>query len=161
MPPACPFASRRNNFSGDSRAFGPTIKQTIDHPFESNYKLVLSFSQLSNTLRSRHEAGSSSSLSLSSISIRSKPFFFFPARGREEEKEWTGARSEERSSLREGGNTFDHRRRFRSVVRLTFLPGESSLVRDFPEIAPPFSPRLSSRRLAGRKPSPVDATSEE
>lgn len=82
------------------RPFGPTIKQTIDRPFESNYKLVLPFSRLSNTLRSLSSRGQNLPLSFlfPFPSIPSFSFFLFSARGREEEeKEWT-IRNEERSA---------------------------------------------------------------
>lgn len=108
--PACPFASRRNNFSGDSRPFEPTIKQTID--LRPNYKLVLPFSHTRthtrslslSRLSSLHERGEivPPSISISSHSIPTDSFFLL-ARGGEEEKEWT-----ERFSKGEGGReTFD------------------------------------------------------
>ena len=62
--PLLPVRSRLGVITAD-RPFGPTIKQTIDRPFESNYKLVLPFSRLSNTLRSLSSRGQNLPLSLS------------------------------------------------------------------------------------------------
>lgn len=116
------------------RPFGPTIKQTIDRPFESNYKLVLPFSRLSNTLRSLSSRGQNLPLSLSYFHfLRFRPFpSFFSLRRVERRRRKNGP--------------FETRSVPPLSVRLTFLPGESSLVRDFPETARPFSPRLSFPR---------------
>lgn len=149
-----PFASRCNNFSGDSRPF---VGDKTDHrpAFEPNYKLTVPFFyehwQFRDLVAKRtfnlyrvisRSLVASSIVSLSYVFVRwMGPF----TRGRQKKKR---ARMD-RERFLHARRTFDHPRPAFRYSSISFLSGESIFARDFPE-----TPRLerSSRVPTWRLP---------